>query len=438
MALSSQEFFRHVRALEAERDQVDRHTLTTFLSTALKDAGHVRLVEAKGKGRSPDLTGIVVVPIFWGLGASLGWIIETSWLAWLALSVGLLFAFGLLMLIPRLEPAGPWLLIVAWPVSAVLVGTNDAGGLVWTHGIPVALALVVALFFRSLALREARDFALALAGFGRSAPYVAPVVLVVILLPALTADVWRLASRVDAGDLTGTGAVTVGLLLFFVARQLRQELEPAFVARCRALTSQGNSPETTRSALLEALSREQATAVKELPAETLAEAWPTSGDEYVPYLVATEGVTLRRPLLARLFITAGTIGAFFATYVYVLLAMIVPTDVAAKWSGEQVGVRRFESFGIETTVPGGAYIAMAILLGTFATAIFLAFALTEERIAAAITAALLRDPIDRFLVLALPFVSSLEWVVENKKDLAQDEDSDPGTEEGTGSGSVSR
>ena len=56
---------------------------------------------------------------------------------------------------------------------------------------------------------------------------------------------------------------------------------------------------------------------------------------------------------------------------------------------------------------------MAILLGIFATAIFFAFTLTEERIAAAITEALLREPIDRFLVLALPFISLLEWGLDH-------------------------
>jgi hypothetical protein len=60
---------------------------------------------------------------------------------------------------------------------------------------------------------------------------------------------------------------------------------------------------------------------------------------------------------------------------------------------------------------------MAVLLGVFATAIFLAFALTEERIAAALTEALLREPVDHFLLLALPFVTLLEWGLENQERL---------------------
>lgn len=316
--------------------------------------------------------------------------------------------------------------MLAWAGAAVALGMTDPREIAWTHAIPIGAALVVAVALRTLRLREARDVAMALAGIARSAPYVAPVVLVVILLPALTADVWQLATDTDSTNLIGAALLSVGVLVLLVGRQLRRELEPAFAARCRSLTARATAPELTRSAVSNSVEEDTARIVNELPAQTLAEAWPASGDEYAPYLVAAEGRALRRPLTARLLITAGAIGLLLTAYIYALLAVTVPRDVAADWSQSRVESHEFNLMAFDLTVPGNVYVAMAILLGIFATAIFLAFTLTEERIAAAITEALLREPIDRFLVLALPFISLLEWGLENQERLqaAGDEGSD--------------
>lgn len=323
-----------------------------------------------------------------------------------------------------------------------MLGFTDAQQLVWTHLIPIVAAVLLGTAMRSLVLREARDIAMALAGVGRSAPYVAPVVIVAILLPALTADVWQLASAIDSENLIWAAAVSVGLLLFLVARQLRRELEPAFAARCRSLTSRAEAPELTRAAITASVDEETAKVIQELPAETLAEAWPTSGEDYAPYLVAVEGATLRRPLTARLLITAGVMGSLLTAYIYALLAVTVPEGVAESWSHAPVEVCHLSLFGLGVDLPGDAYIGMAILLGIFATAIYLAFALTEERIAAALTEALLREPIDRFLLLALPFVSLVEWTFENQEELTSldGDDKSPASSpsDEDGSGDISR
>lgn len=413
------------------------------LGAALEKAGHVRLVRATGEQDSSDqLSGLFVPVLFWGVGSSAGIGLDASPLAWLGLTVGIAIAYGVLAAAaPKTAGPAAATLMLAWVAVAVVLGMTDPSSLVWTHGIPIGGALVVAVALRTLRLREARDIALALAGVARSAPYVAPVVLVAVLLPALTADVWHLAADTDPSNLVGAALLSVGVLLLLVGRQLRRELEPALAARCRSLAARATAPDLTREALTTAVDGDTVRIVHELPAETLAEAWPASAEEYAPYLVAAEGRALRRPLTARLLITAAVIGLLLGAYIYALLAVTVPTSVASSWARSPIQSHEVSLAGIDLSLPGDAYVAMAILLGVFATAIFLAFALTEERIAAALTEALLREPIDHFLLLALPFVSLLEWGLENQELLqsAADEDSgDSGELSEPGNGDVSR
>jgi hypothetical protein len=162
---------------------------------------------------------------------------------------------------------------------------------------------------------------------------------IAVLLPALTADVWRLAAATTYRNLGGAALLTIGVLLLLVARRLRRELEPAFAARSRALASRATTPEATRVGLRAVTEDDMATIVDELPAETFAGAWPRAADEYAPYLVAAEDGALRRPLAARLVVTAGAIGVLFTAYIYAVLAVTVPTRVAATWSGSHVFVR---------------------------------------------------------------------------------------------------
>lgn len=435
----TQSLFESFRQLEAERPDVERLVLLRALGTALEKRGHGRLVSAVARPASGDLTGLLVPVLFWGLGASLGTALDRPWPIWLALSVAILIGYGILASqAPRLAGPAAGALVLAWIASAVAVALTAPAQLVFTHGIPIAGATLVGLALRSLRVREARDVIAGLAGVGRSAPFLAPVVLVAILLPALTADVWELAAATDSTNLIGAGLASIGVLLLLVARQLRRELEPAFVARCRSLTARATVPEDTRAALMASVDPDTARVIGELPSENLNEAWPRGGEEYAPYLVAAEGGSLRRPLAARLLITTAAIALLLTGYIYVLLAVIVPRPVATTWANAEIGVREILGTGI--LAPGDAYIAMAVLLGIFATAIFLAFTVTEERVATALTEALLREPIDRFLLLALPFVSLVEWALQQGHLHVPDvpEAAPESSADGSGSGDVRR
>lgn len=172
----TQAFFESFRLLEAQRPDFDRVQLLSALGVALEKTGHVRLVRATAEPPSSDLSGLFVPVLFWGLGASAGVALGAPWPVWIALSFGIAIGYGLLAAAsPKTAPPVAGILMLAWAGAAVALGMTDPGEIAWTHGSPIAAALVLAVALRSLRLREARDVAMALAGVARSAPYVAPV-----------------------------------------------------------------------------------------------------------------------------------------------------------------------------------------------------------------------------------------------------------------------
>lgn len=419
---------------ERARHVVDQAVLASALKDALEARGHVRLVDAASSGDSQQNFGLLIaLVLFWGLGASIGAALNLSPALWVVIALAGAIAYGILA--SRLPDAGPPVaiaIVAAWLLAAVAFAFADPSELVWTHGVPLLAATLVAIGLRRLHLREARDVTFALAGLARSTPYVVPVVLVVVLLPALTADVWELAGTAGATNLVAAGLLSVGTLLLLVSRQLRREFGPALASRAQALAADPVTPDRTRNQLAGEVDDQTAKAIRELPAEILSDTWPATADEYAPYLATAEGDVLRKPLGMRLGITTVGVGVMLSLYIYALLAATVPSDLAAEWSQTSVPVHEVALLGLSVDLPGGPYVAIAVLLGIFATAIFLAFAVTEEAVATALTGTLLREPLDRFLLLAIPFARCTEWWIENKDQFGSDSagDGDEGPDDG--------
>lgn len=409
------------------------------LGDTLADRGHTALARAEPEADSSEqLSGLLVPVLFWCLGSSAGIAISAPIWAWFALSLVMLIGYFVVAdQLPRFARLIAGFLILIWAGLPVVFVLTEPQALIWTYAVPIGGALLVAVGLRSLRLRQAKDVAQALAGVARSAPYLAPVVLIAIILPALTADVWRLGAQIQFSNLAGAALLSVGVLLLLVGRHLRHELEPAMSARCRALARRASAPEEARDALTSSMDSEAAQPISEIPTETMAGAWPVVGEEYAPYLAAAEGKALRRPLWPRVVVTVGIVAGILFGYVYALLAATVPSDVAAEWSASDPTATNVNLLGVGVSFPCSPYVEMAGLLGVLATAIFLAFALTEERIAAAVTEALLREPIDRFLLLALPYVALLDWGLAHA-DLETQRSEDAGDEEEPGGGSESK
>ena len=318
---------------------------------------------------------------------------------------------GLLVQITSADAAAT-ILILSWVIVGISqVISGDFLLLLITYLAPLGLAAAYGFATRVLRLREAQDFALALGGVVRSAPLIAPVVLIVLFLPALSADVWQVADELSPASLLVVGVASVGLLFLVVRIQLGREVEITVERRARYLCDHTERSELTGQQL-EAAEPDSVALLETMPEQSVEDAWPAAGEEYGPYLHAAAGETLRSPLAGRLALTIGVVAVLFTGYIYILCAAVVPADLATEWTGTVAPSTHIQAFGASITLYGGAFLNLAALMGLAATATFLSFALIEERFSKALAGALLQDPIDRLLVLALPYVSLWEQAVE--------------------------
>jgi hypothetical protein len=413
-------------------DDQRRRLLRRALASALRAGRHVELVDAEAPTTErpvPQIAGgVAIALLFWALGATIGDQLHAAVWWWPLLAFGLAVAMVLLAGIPRLGPRlGPLLALVAIlaaPLTFVVQVNEDRHALV-THVVPAVLTVAVALMTQSVNVRSARDVGVAAAAIARSAPLLAPLALVVLVLPALSADVWQAAASLDGFDLGVLVVVTVAPLLLLVMRQLASELAAVLETRAQTLARDADRDEVTRQMLRERLSPQAFDMVEFASADQMRSAWPERPEEYGPIIAAAEGDALRRPLQARLAMCVIVVGLVLTAYLYVVLATIIDPRVANAWSRQHVPTSRLDVLHVVVWFPGGIYLHVVGVLGVLATATFLAFALLEERFSTALADALLRLPADRLLALALPYLALRE------ERLASDDDDldgwDPGT-----------
>lgn len=406
------------------REQLDPLLLRGLLATALRKRGYASIVspEDGASQATPDkrLPNVLAWTMLWSFGVSAAIIVGLAWYLW---PLGIIAMTAVLLLVGRLSGGSSAigsLLLLSWvALAAVEAIEGTLATLAFAYLLPIGLAATYGMTSRLLRLRDAQDVALALGGVIKSAPLVAPVVLIVLFLPALSADVWLVAGDLSARSLLIVGALSVGLLFVVVRLQLGGQVEQMVSQRAEHLSDVSQRSELTRKQLLATTGEDGEALMEGMSDSNVDGAWPVAGEEYAPYLGAAVGETLQAPLTGRLGLTIAIVGILFSAYIYLLCLAVVPIGIARNWSHAAVPSRNVDLLGISITFHGGPYLSLAALLGIAATATFLSFALVEERFANALTDALLRDPTDRFLVVALPYVNLWEAAIETGRAARQ-------------------
>jgi hypothetical protein len=371
------------------------------------------------------ISGLFAMAVLWGFIASLALALGNRWYHWIIAVVSIFVLVGIAAkLFPNSAVFGA-ILAVAWITLGVMpLVTGDPIVSLVAYGLPLAGIGLYAVSTRALRLRDAQDVALALGGVIKSAPLVAPVVLIVLFLPALNADVWEVAESLSASSLLLLGAASVGLLFIVVRLQLGSEVERMLEQRSTALCDLPDRAHRTRRGISQSVEEEDAKVLEGIGDHEIERAWPAEGEEYAPYLSAAAGGVLQGPLTARLALTVSVIAVLLAGYIYILISAGIPGSLASSWSHSDVASTEVSFLGATVTLHGGPYLRLAGLLGLAATATFLSFALVEERFASALTEALLRKPTDQFLLLALPYLSLREQLID--AELAERYQDSPG------------
>ncbi len=403
-------------------DAQRRSILRRCLASALRAGGFDELAAGEVPTTQPSsdrMTTATSLVVLLGFPLGIADLVNGPWWSWPLVGAGVLTVFSVI------SNRSIWLAVVVvligWPLTLWLQIRTDGHWLL-THVIPAGGLLVVGLITRQVGVRNARDVAVAVAAIPKAAPLVAPLVLVVLVLPSLSADVWKVADALDATRVVVLSAITVGLLFVLVVRQLRAELPQVLVARATALVGASSRVDETRDALRSRL-RDETFELASAEADAfIADAWPADGAQYAEFIAASSRRKLTRPLLARLAVCALFIAGAVSVYLYALITVIVDPAVVAEWTDRPVPERMVDLFGLAVELPVGSYLAMTALLTCLAVATFLGFVLIEERFSVALGDALLRLPADRLLALALPFLHLTEERIVDGDPLSDDFD----------------
>jgi hypothetical protein len=381
-------------------EDVNRGLLRAVLAGALTQRGHSAIVhEASNpytKPTSERLSKMFGAMVLWGFGFGVAAYLGIPLLLCPLGVVGAIVLMAVLMKASGDSSAVPLIMTVAWLLVGVLEATDGRfEALAIAYLVPIFLFATYAIATRALRLRDAQDVALAVGGVIRAAPLIAPVVLLVLFLPALSADVWQVADRLDLTSLLVTGLLSVGLLLVVVRLQIGSQIERVLSQRSEQLSEDAGRAELTRDQAKAVLADDGLAILEGIDDDGLDACWPNAGEEYAPFLSAAEGSVLQDPLTARLVLTVIAVGLLLSLYIYLLCSTVVSADIASQWTESTVPSKEISLAGLSVRFHGGPFLQLSALLGIAATATFLSFALLEERFATALTDALLRDPIDR-------------------------------------------
>jgi hypothetical protein len=306
-----------------------------------------------------------------------------------------------------------FLIVVGWVILIMVLFNHNPLRAVEVFVAPTVMCLLIVLVFfpRIFPLRDLQDVAASFVGIVRSAPLLAPLVLVLLILPLLQADVWRIANQLSQTRIVGVLALTVVVLLIVVRSILGKKLPAVLEARAVELCKSPRRVGMTRKGVAPAVKWEDLSWPTELTDERLESYWPPDGGEYVPYLMASERRILLAPLTVRLALTTTVVGFGLMVYMYALACVTVSTNLADSWIKPVGTVHELHIWFV--ALPGDVYVRVAVLLGLVATAAFLSFAIIDDRLSTALREAWLEGPVDRFLVLAIPYVALDEKRLES-------------------------
>jgi len=320
--------------------------------------------------------------------------LELGLTGWLAVAALLMLGCGGLAL-----AIGPGraavLLVTAWVAAAVtqLVAT-DADDFGATIGVPFLLT-----FGTMWAVRGRR-----LATLARSAPLLLPVTLTVLLIPLFTAEVWQAATALHAGHLALAAALTIVPLAALLAARVRPELTAILRDVIDTTADSATLPDEAADRVVrrvtEAHREEEGPRVR----DQLEEVYAAGFSSRVRLTLADRMIkSLERTALWRLVTTAAGLTMVVAAYLYTLAWILVQREVATKWTEQPIPTYEVDLGVAAVSVPGGPYIAVAALLGVVATAVFVSFAVTDERYAGDLSSALVKTPLPTAVAVALPY-----------------------------------
>ena len=321
-------------------------------------------------------------------------------------------------------------ILLAWFAS----GTVEIVSSRWqtaaaTHVLPAGIVGGAVMAIRGLRFRS-------LLG---SMPWAFPITMLVLFIPLFTQELWRIAADLDEYDIVGLALLTSLPLFVVMQRQLKRRVVKVFADSAHTLSGH---PADSREKAQEELTRLSLDAPVLRGIWLNAKHWASKGWIAVLSFVMRQPIEprpprppetytdrvleaafirpapiaytrrvanelkdgFRRPIYGGLISVILGIGAMLSLYIYVLAAVAIDRNLVGSedWTNRDIETWSVPVLGLDA--PLGPYLLVAAFLGVVATAVFLAFALIEDRMSDAIADTIVHQPVQRCLLLAIPYI----------------------------------
>jgi hypothetical protein len=292
--------------------------------------------------------------------------------------------------------------LASWVAFAIFLwGSSGFVALAETYGVVVAFTLALYLILRA----RRRGLGIDPSALIRSVPFLFPLVLLLLFAPLITADLWRVASATTTARLVGLGVITVVPLAILLLRRLVGSLPDVIADTTAELALEPASAQKVHPLVERLLGPYEGSWVLNNGRTLLQLGFSEqSATEFSPFLAIKVRRPLSRALAIRTLIMLIGLGLCVFGYLYLLSAILVAPEIAAKWSGQVVPETTLAMLGLSVDLPGGPYLAITALLSIVALGAFFALITVEESYSRAMAEALLYEPVNDYLLLGLPYV----------------------------------
>jgi hypothetical protein len=373
--------------------------LRMLLNRALRAQGYWKLCKAQGSDYSVvsnKLSRFLVIAILVGSAVSVNRIFDLSLWHSIEIVLGAIVAWVVVVLITG-APAGifAYISLFLWLIGAggYLAITHEFSVLVFTHLLPFGVVLAA----------QWTGGAMKLAGH---VPFFVQLALIIVLLPLLSEDPWRLAAEAGGRRIAMLAALSIIPLCYvLVLRIVKTDTETTFAQAAARIEAEPTRYSADATQFL--LKKMREAGEVELADDRVQGEIETAYGRMSTYI--GEVITLgRRAFRLRAIrrLLAMVIGISLAVWllIYILAWAAMPPSLAEQWSKRDVGYWTPPPLGFDLHFPLGPYLLVAALLATVACVGFLGFALTEDQYSEALWGAVIHRTATDCVKLAIPYL----------------------------------
>ncbi|WP_405070560.1 hypothetical protein OG558_13545 [Kribbella sp. NBC_01510] len=371
--------------------------LKILLNRALRSQSYRKIGKAQGSDYSvgsSTISKFLVSAIFLGSAISINRILDLTLWHSVVLVAGIFVAWIALVLIFGVpETLIVFLLMFLWlAAGGYLIISGELSTLVFTHLLPFGVILGVGWVGGSIRL----------AGH---VPLFVPLALIIVLLPLLTEDPWKLASEAGARIAILAALSIVPLCYVLILRIARTDVGTTFAQGASRIGAEPSKFSARASRfLLKKMRQSGEVELRDDEVREEIEAAYSRMDSYLEQATSLAGRAFRVRAVRRLLTMVIGISLAVWLLIYILAWAAMPVSLAKQWSGQDVAFWTPSPLGFELSLPLGPYLLVAALLATVACVGFLGFALTEDQYSEALWGAVIHRTAEDCLMFAVPYL----------------------------------